>query len=142
MSEVQEPRRWGRSVGAVLFGFVVVAVLSLGTDSALRAAGIFPALLQPMTDRLFALATGYRIVYAILGSYITAAFAPDRPMGHALAGGVVGLLLSIAGAVATWSHTPAMGPHWYPLALVVTAMPCAWIGGKWRSMQLLGMPRR
>ena len=31
---------------------------------------------------------------------------------------------------------PAFGPHWYPVALIVTAIPCAWLGGKLRVMQL------
>jgi hypothetical protein len=57
-------------------------------------------------------------------------------MQHALALGVVGLLLSIVGAVVTWNGEPAFGPHWYPLALVVTALPSAWLGGKLRMMQL------
>jgi hypothetical protein len=43
-----------------------------------------------MSDALFLLATVYRIVYSILGSYIIAWLAPDRPMGHALIGGILG----------------------------------------------------
>jgi len=82
------------------------------------------------------LATTYRIVYAILGSYVIARLAPNRPMQHALLGGAIGLLVSIIGAVATWNRD--LGPHWYPVALAVTALPCAWLGGKLRLMQLRG----
>ena len=57
-------------------------------------------------------------------------------MGHALVGGGVGLAVSILGAAATWNKGPALGPHWYPLALVVLAMPQAWAGGKLTVMQL------
>ena len=39
------------------------------------------------------------------------------------------VLAATAGAVATWNAGPAFGPHWYPLALVVTALPCVWAGG-------------
>jgi peptidoglycan/LPS O-acetylase OafA/YrhL len=88
-----------------------------------------------MSNGLFLFATAYRIVYAVLGSYITARLAPDRPMTHALAGGVVGLLLSIVGAISTWKRVE-LGPHWYPLALVLTALPCAWIGGRIREKQV------
>ncbi|MBZ5653953.1 MAG: hypothetical protein LAO56_01605 [Acidobacteriia bacterium] len=136
MSETHHPRNIGRSIGAVLAGFVVVVILSIGTDLALHAAGVFPALGQSMSDAIFLLATVYRTVYGIAGSYITARLAPDRPMRHALAGGVVGLLLSTVGAVVTWNRGPAFGPHWYPLALVATAIPCAWVGGTLRVMQL------
>ena len=130
MGEPQHPRRILRSLGALFAGFVVVVVLSLGTDVALHATGVFPPWGQPMADGLFLLATAYRTVYAIVGSYLTARLAPSRPMGHALLGGVIGLVLSTAGAVATWHRGPEFGPHWYPLALVVTALPCAWVGGR------------
>jgi hypothetical protein len=124
-----------RSIGALLAGFLFVVVLSLGTDMVLHATGVFPPLGQSMSTALFLLATAYRTVYGIAGSYITARLAPHSPMQHALAGGVVGLVLSTVGAVATWNRLD-LGPHWYPLALVATALPCAWAGGKLRVMQL------
>jgi len=137
MSETHPPRRTGQSIGAVLAGIAAGVVLSLGTDSALRAAGIIPPLGQqpPMSDSLFLLATTYRIVYGIAGSYIIARLAPDRPMRHALIGGAMGLVVSGVGVVAMWNHQPPLGPHWYSLALAVTALPCAWLGGKLRLMQ-------
>jgi hypothetical protein len=134
MSESPRPRRILRSIGAVLAGVVAVFILSLGTDVGMHAAGIFPPWLQRMSDGLFLVATIYRIVYGVVGGYIAARLAPDRPMQHAVALGVVGLALSILGAVATWNAD--FGPRWYPLALVVTALPCAWVGGKLRTMQL------
>jgi hypothetical protein len=124
------------SIGAVLAGFVAVFVLSLGTDVVMHIAGVFPQLGQPMSDALFVLATLYRTVYCIAGSYIAARLAPNRPMEHALVLGVLGLIVSITGAVVTWNKGPAFGPHWYPLALIVTAIPCAWVGGRLRIMQL------
>ena len=136
MNETYRPRRIGRSIGALLAGFLTVLILSLGTDFVLHAVGVFPRLGQPMADALLLLATVYRTVYGVAGSYITARLAPDWPMQHALAGGVVGLILSTVGAVVTWNRGPAFGPHWYPLALVATAMPCAWAGGRLRLMQL------
>ena len=125
-----------KSIGAVLAGFVAVVVLSLGTDLVLHATGVFPPWDQRMSDALFLLATVYRTIYCIAGSYIAARLAPDRPMAHALVLGVVGLVVSTAGSVATWNKGPEFGPHWYPVALVVTAIPCAWLGGRLRIMQL------
>jgi len=43
MNETHTPRRILRSIGALFAGFVVVVVLSLGTDLALHGAGAFPA---------------------------------------------------------------------------------------------------
>jgi uncharacterized MnhB-related membrane protein len=127
-----------KSIGAVLAGFVVVVILSLSTDIVLHALHVFPPWGQSMVgfDRALLLATIYRTIFGVVGSYITARLAPDRPMGHALVGGVLGLVLSIVGAAVTWNKGPAFGPHWYPLALVVLAMPQAWLGSKIRVMQL------
>jgi len=136
MNETPPPRRIPKSIGALFAGFVVVVVLSLGTDLALHATGVMPPWGERMSDALFLLATAYRTLYTIAGSYVTARLAPHRPMKHALAGGVIGLALSIVGAVATWDRGRDFGPHWYPLALVATAMPCAWAGGRLREMQL------
>ena len=136
MSETHPPRRIGRSIGAVLAGMLAVIVLSIGTDVVLHATGVFPPWGQPASDALLLLATAYRTVYGVAGGYIAARLAPDRPMTHALALGVVGLAASILGAVVTWNKGPAFGPHWYPLALIVLAMPQAWAGGKLWEMQL------
>ncbi len=120
----------GRSILALFAGFLTVVVLSMGTDMVMHATGVFPPMGEPMGDRPLALALAYRMLYAIAGSYIVARLAPDRPMQHALASGVLGLIVSIVGAVATWNAGPAYGPHWYPLALIATTLPCAWVGGK------------
>ena len=136
MSETR-PRRIGRSLGALAAGFAIVVILTLATDIALHAAGVLPPLGQPTSNPLvLLLATVYRTVYGITGSYITARLAPERPMQHALAGGVVGLVLSTVGAVVTWNKGPAFGPHWYPVALIVLAMPTAWAGGRIACTQL------
>lgn len=134
--ETRPPRRVLRSIGAVLAGMFVGIVLALGTDEVLHAVGVFPPWGQPVGDKPLLLATAYRIIYGIASCYIIARLAPDRPMQHALAGGVVGLIVSIVGTVVTWNAGPAFGPHWYPLALVATALPTAWAGGKLRLMQL------
>ena len=129
------PRRLGRSVWAVFAGFVLVVVLSVGTDVVLRSLRIFPPLGQSMSNELFALATIYRTIYGILGSYATARLAPRRPMLHAMVGAMLGTIVGTVGAVVTWKHTE-LGPHWYPLALIATAFPCAWIGGRIREAQI------
>ena len=73
---------WGRSVGAVAAGFLCTALLSVGTDAFLHARGIFPPTGQAMSDGLFVLAAAYRLVFTVLGGYMTAGLAPRRPMTH------------------------------------------------------------
>jgi hypothetical protein len=122
------PRRLGRSVAAVFLGFITVVVLSLGTDQVLHVLQVYPPWGQPMFDPVLnLLALSYRIVYTIVGGYITARLAPQNPMRHALALGVIGTVVGTAGAIATIPMH--LGPSWYPIALVVTALPCAWLGG-------------
>jgi hypothetical protein len=138
VTETQGPRRIDRSIGAVLAGMFAGIILSLGTDVVLHAIGVFPPWGQSMVgfDGPLLLATVYRTVYGVAGSYIAARLAPARPMLHAMILGIVGFVVSIVGAVVTWNKGPAFGPHWYPLALMVLAMPTAWAGGKLRLMQL------
>ena len=121
-------RAWLQSVVALLAGFAAVAVLSLAVDAVFHALGVYPPGREPMNevgDNLLALS--YRCVFGALGSYIAARLAPSRPMAHALILGAIGTALAALGVVATWNLN--LGPHWYPIALVVTALPCAWIGG-------------
>ena len=133
--EVATPsRQLGRSVWAIAAGFLVVVGLSIATDVVLHKAGIFPPLGQRLSDKLSLLATIYRTVYAILGSYITARLAPNRPMFHAVVGAAIGMILGTLGAIATWNKD--LGPHWYSLALVIEGIPCAWIGARIRLTQL------
>ena len=138
MNETQPPRRTGRSIGALLAGMLAGIGLTIGTDIVLHAIGVFPPWGQSLVgfDGALLLATVYRTVFGIVGSYIIARLAPNRPMQHALVGGLVGLAVSIVGAAITWNKGPAFGPHWYPLALIVLAMPQAWLGGKLRLVQL------
>ena len=136
VDEIQGTKNIGRSIVAVFVGALVGVILELGADEVLRVAGIFPALGKPMSDGLFAVATAHRVIFGVLSCYVTARLAPNRPMFHALLLGWIGFALSILGAVVTWNAVPSLGPHWYPLALVVLALPEAWLGGKLRVMQL------
>lgn len=140
MSEIHGQRRIGQSIGAVLAGILVGITVTVGTDILLHATGVFPPWGQPVTEGPLVLATAYRIIYGIAAGYLTGRLAPAQPVQHALAGGLVGLVVSTVGAVVTWNRGPAFGPHWYPLALIVTALPCAWSGGTLRVVQLRAHP--
>jgi hypothetical protein len=135
-SERQSPRRIGRSIAAILIGMAAGIAITIGTDFALHAMKVFPPWDQRVPDGLLLLATGYRTVYNIAASYLIGWLAPYRPVRHAMVGGVVGFLVSIAGTVATWNAGPAYEAHWYPIALIVLALPCAWLGGYLRERQV------
>ncbi|EPG76498.1 hypothetical protein LEP1GSC058_1352 [Leptospira fainei serovar Hurstbridge str. BUT 6] len=118
-----------QSIWSVLLGFVAVFVLSLGTDQILHILDVYPPWGEPMYDpSLNALALSYRIVYTILGGYITAKFAPENPMRHVIILGGIGIFFSSLGAIVTVTQHD-LGPAWYPISLVITALPCTWLGG-------------
>jgi len=122
-----------RSILAIVAGFVAIAVLSIGTDVVLAAAGVFPPANQPVTDpALLVLTLAYVAVYAIAGCYFTAALAPSRPLLHALILGALGLAFNIATALGMRGQVP----DWYLAAGLALTMPYAWIGGKLREIHL------
>jgi hypothetical protein len=115
-------------VVAVAVGFVAVFILSLGTDELLHVLHVYPPWNQTMYEPgLNFLALSYRIIYTIIGAYITAKLAPQNPMRHAVALGVVGTIVSVGLAIATIPMR--LGPSWYPIAIVLTGLPCCWLGG-------------
>ena len=114
---------------AVIVGFLSVAVFSLATDEVLHLARVYPPWGEPMWDtRLNLLALSYRIVFTILGGYITARLARHSPMRHVFIVGMLGLVTGTAGAIAS-IRLANLGPTWYPIALAVTGFPCVWLGG-------------
>jgi len=121
--------RIGRSILSVVAGALTGIILSLCTDALLRASGWMPAGL-PATDKILALATVYRTIYGVMGAYVAAWLAPYRPMLHALVLGAIGFFVSILGTVVTWNKGPQYGQHWYPITLIVLAIPTAWVGAK------------
>lgn len=122
-------RLTGRSVLAVFAGFVVVFVLSLGTDQVLHVLNVYPPWGEPMYDpRLNLLALGYRLIFNTFGSYLIARLAPQKPMKHVWIGACIGFVMSMLGVVA--GMTRDLGPMWYPVALAISAFPTAWLGGR------------
>jgi len=75
---------------------------------------------------MLTLAFVYRSVYAIVGGYVTARLAPDRPMPHVIILGTIGTVASIAGAIVGWD----LSSHWYPVALIITSVPFTMLGGR------------
>ena len=117
-----------RSTWAVVAGVIFIIVVTTLVDTALHFAGVFPPMDKPIDDRLALLATAYRIIISVAGAWLTAHLAPQKPMKHALILGLVGVALGLVGVVATWNL--GLGPRWYPIALVVLAVPQCWAGGK------------
>lgn len=119
-----------KSIGAVLAGLITVVVLSTITDVVMEKTGVFPPPGGGLySTKLLIIALLYRSVYTVLGGYVTAALAPDRPMRHAAILGIIGLILGTIGVFIGWN----LSAHWYPISLAVSAYPLTWLGGKLKS---------
>ena len=125
-----------QSIGAVLAGAAAGIAVTLATDAVLHKAGVFPPSGQPASDGPLALATLYRTIYGVGGAYLTARLAPSRPMLHVMILGALGFIASLIGAIATWNKMEIYGPHWYPVALAVLALPQSWLGAWIREREL------
>jgi hypothetical protein len=112
-----------KSIGAVLGGFLVVAGLSTLTDTFLEYIGVFPA--ATLTTGLLVLALVYRIIYTLLGGYITALLAPKNKITHVWVLAGIGQLGGIVGVIVGWN----LSDHWYPIMIAVTAIPSVILGG-------------
>ena len=122
-----------KSILAVVSGVLFIIVVTTLVDIVLHATGVFPPMDQPIGDALALLATSYRIVISVGGAWLTARLAPNKPLKHAMILGYVGVVLGLVGVVATWNL--GLGPRWYPISLVVLAIPQCWAGGKIYEMQ-------
>ena len=117
-----------RSIGAVLAGFIFIGVTHTGIDAILENIGVLPKGNLHVGTGLILIVIGYRAVLSLIGCYITARLAPNSPMKHALALGILGVLLSTVGAIVTANMN--LGPSWYAWTLVAISLPIAWLGGK------------
>jgi len=126
-----------RSLGALFAGLLATAIPPTLVDALLHAAGVFP----PVGDGYFALALAYRILFTVAGAYVTARIASERPMRHVVTLGAVGMIFGTIGLLATWNRGPEFGPKWYPLALIVLAIPCTWVGAKLLSAAAIPVPK-
>ena len=122
-----------KSVWAVVAGVLVIIVVTTLVDVLLHVTGVFPPMGQPLDEALALLATSYRIVIGVGGAWLTARLAPNKAMKHAMVLGYVGVVLALVGVVTTWNL--GLGPRWYPISLVVLAVPQCWVGGKIYEMQ-------
>ena len=114
-----------RSILAVLAGIGIVVALSEGIDFLAVKLGLLSFSGSNLTVP-FAIATVYRSVAAVAGGFVTAKLAPSKAIAHAIVLGAIGTALALAG-VLTHLSAPNI---WYPIALVITALPCAWLGGR------------
>lgn len=126
---VAQPRHLLTSVAAVVAGVAAVGGLSFLADQVFHGLRVYPAPGEPMFEPgLNLLVLGYRFGFAVVGGYLAARLAPYAAMAHVRVLGVLGTCLAAVGAAV--SIPLDIAPVWTPLALVATAYPLTWLGGR------------
>jgi hypothetical protein len=118
-----------KRIGAVLAGFFLIGFLGFIADTILQQLGVLPI----PTEQKFEpghslLALSYHLLFAVLGGFITARLAPDRPIAHAITLGILGIVISTLGLIAI--ITQDLAPAWYGWALIIGSIPVTWLGGE------------
>ena len=117
-----------KSILAVVVGLFLIFLSHTGTDFVLESLGIFTSPDKGFhTTWMVVTAFVYRSVFSLLGCFVTGLLAPSRPMFHSLILGFIGVVLNTIGAVVMIPMN--ISPVWYPIALIISAIPCAWLGG-------------
>ena len=127
-----------RSVLAVLGGFAVTMVASLGTDVVLMV--LLPRSIteaQPPPTGLLLGILGYCCAYVVLGGYVTGLVARRAEVRHALVLGGIALAIGIAmtlPALLGQSSGPQM-PGWFTAVTLAYVVPATALGGYLRTLQ-------
>ena len=110
-----------KSIWAVAAGILVIVLLSIGTDAILES-------FVYRLNQILIIPLIYRTVYAIIGGYVCAMFAPQNPKKHVLILNCIGVVLGLMGVIFGWN----LSAHWYPIALVITSAIAVYLGGNLR----------
>lgn len=131
---MSSPSSLPRSIIAIVVGFVVIGVLSFGTDVLLKqfVPGAFSAGNRVDDPAILLLVIAYVAVFAVFGCWLCARLAPNNPMRHALILGALGLAFNVVGTTVAWATAPA----WFHAVSILLVMPYAWLGGRLRERQL------
>jgi len=127
-----------KSIWAIVAGALFAIILTTLVDVTMLFSGVYPK--RGLTDATALLATAYRAVFGMGGAWVTARLAPNKPMKHAIIGGVLGAVIGVIGVVVRWNSD--LGPHWYSIALAILAIPQAWLGAKLYELRLIQRQRQ
>jgi hypothetical protein len=124
---------------AVIAGYIVMAALTVATVFVLGL--FFPEAYSPEagfpSQGWVILNLFYSTLYAFVGGYVAAWVADSSPMNHALALGVLIVVLGVSTAFSgdVSQAGVAQQPLWYLLALVLLGFPGVLLGGYLRARQ-------
>jgi hypothetical protein len=119
-----------QSIGAVIAGYLVSAILTAATIAILGA--LFPESYTAESIGWVVFNVIYGCVFAVVGGYVVAWLAPSSPFAHAV---VLGLLMSVFAAFTGYAISAAPPspeyvnqPGWYYPVLAITVLPSILLG--------------
>jgi len=116
-----------KSIGAILAGFALGAILSVATDFLMDKLGFMSMENFKQTPMsIIFIVIVYRFIFNVTGCYLTAKLAPNKPMKHVMIIGIIGMVLGIVGSVSMWDKALPI----YNIAIILISLPSAWLGGK------------
>jgi hypothetical protein len=119
---------------AILTAFVITSILSAGVDHICHITGVFPPYGAPMFGvGPLLLASGYRFIFQVLGSYIMGIIAREKAMKAAWIMSILGSIFWVSGAF----FMKEMGPIWYPLLGALLTFPSVFLGVRLSNQQSL-----
>jgi hypothetical protein len=118
-----------RSTRAVYTGLAVTLGLILVGALAARFLGLIGTGVVPNENNLLLFNSSIALIMMI-GGYVTAKLAPHDSKGHTIS---LGTILTVLGLVASIAFSLAhYGPNWFGWLLVLSGLPFAWLGGKFK----------
>ena len=116
-----------KSIGVIIVGFMVSALLSIVTDFLLESIGVLPDPSKGLFDTgMIILVLFYRGIYNIVSGFLVAKLAPGKPMLHAMILGAIGTILTV---LATFAPSFAeKAPLWFGYTLAAITIPTLWSG--------------
>ena len=129
-----------KSIGIILIGFIINALLSVITDFLLEAIGVLPNPQKGLFDTwAIILVLSYRAIYTALTGFVVARLAPSQAMTHAVILAFIGTTITIL-AVNHPSFSDK-APMWYGYTLAIITFPFLWLGVKiqqsWREKETI-----
>ena len=119
-----------KSIGAVIAGYLVSAILTAITIAALGA--LFPASYNPENIGWVIFNVIYGCAFAVVGGYVVARLAPSRPFVHATVLGVLMAIFAVLTGMAVSAAPPSPEyvnqPGWYYPVLAITVLPSILLG--------------
>lgn len=119
-----------QSIGAVIAGYLVSAILTAVTITVLGA--LFPESYRPENIGWVVSNIIYGCAFAVVGGYVVARLAPSRPLAHAAVLGVLmasfAVIIGYYTSIAPPSPEYANQPGWYYPTLAITVLPSILLG--------------